>query len=50
MIHQRGRGRGRSEETIFSSPESELTLPKYRVPDTNPRARSSWSSSGTSSS
>ena len=32
MIHQRGRGRGRSEETIFGSPESELTLPKYRVP------------------
>ena len=32
MIHQRGRGRGRPEETIFGSPESELTLPKYRVP------------------
>lgn len=32
MIHQRGRGRGRSEETIFGSPESELTLPKYRGP------------------
>ena len=39
MLHDRQRIRDRAEEAIFGSAESQLMLPKYRIPQNASRGR-----------